>query len=127
MVKLSADEKKHLLPFRPGGEVIVALIADLAEKYNIHLADMPVEGMRNDLAASQMLAPLVSKFSLIAAWGEDTMSVTRSESWQSTTGNYSVLSRVSEANASLATELKPAREFFAQGPRKKAPKGDGTT
>lgn len=125
MVKLTADEKKRLLGFRPGGEAIVALIAGLAEKYGIQIADMPIAGMRNDLALSQMLTPVVSQLALMAAWGEDTVSAARSEAWQATTGNYSVLSRVAEANPSLAAEIKPARELFARRNRKPEPSEGG--
>jgi len=125
MTKLSADEKQHLLGFRPGGEAIVALIAGLAEKYGIQLADMPVSGMRNDLALSQTLAPIVSQLALMASWGQDTVSAARSEAWQATTGNYSVLSRVSDANPSLAAEIKPAQEFFARRSKKQPPPEGG--
>jgi sugar (pentulose or hexulose) kinase len=123
MTKLSKDEKQHLLQFRPGGEKIVALIATLAEKYGIHLADMPVAGMRSDLQLSQVLAPVVGQLALMASWGDDTLAAARSEAWQATTGNYSVLSRVAESNASLAEELKPAKQFFAR--RKKGPEEGG--
>ena len=125
MVKLAADDKQRLLGFRPGGEAIVALVGSLAEKYGIHLGDMPVDGMRNDLALSQMLAPVVSQLGLMTSWGEDTVSAARSEAWQAATGNYSVLSRVAEANPSLAAEIKPAREFFARRSKKPEPTEGG--
>lgn len=126
MVKLSADEKKRLLGFRPGGETVVALVAALAEKYGVHLADMPIDGMRNDLALAQTFTPVVSQLALMASWGEDTVSAARSEAWQATTGNYSVLSRVAEANPSLAAEIKPAREFFARRRKPEPQEGGGT-
>ena len=123
MIKLSKDEKRRLLQFRPGGEQIVALVANLAEKYGISLADMPVAGMRSDLQLSQVLAPVVGQMSLMATWGDDTVDSASSEAWQAATGNYSVLSRVAESNPSLAEELKPAKQFFAR--RKKAPPEEG--
>jgi hypothetical protein len=94
--------------------VIVALVANLADKYGISIREMPTAGMRSDLLLSQVLAPLQSDFTLVTSWLDDTISAARSESWQAATGNYSVLSRVSEANPSLRKELKPARGFFAR-------------
>ena len=123
LIKLSKDEKRHLAQFRPGGEQIVALIANLSEKYGINLVDMPVAGMRSDLQLSQVLTPVVGQMSLMAAWGDDTRAAATSEAWQATTGNYSVLSRVAESNPSLAEELKPAKQFFAR--RKKGPPEEG--
>jgi hypothetical protein len=113
-IKLSSDERKHLAQFRPGGESIVALVGDLAVKYGIHLPDMPINGMRDDLTLVQRLAPLYSELSLLLSQVDDTIAQARSEAWQAATGNYSVLSRVAAANPSLAKELEPAKEFFAR-------------
>ncbi|MFO0757424.1 MAG: hypothetical protein U0359_13085 [Byssovorax sp.] len=124
-VKLSVDDRRHQLRFRPGGEPIVAQIGDLASKYGVALVDMPVQGMLDDLTLAQRLAPLASEVSLLAERLNDTVSQARSESWQAATGNYSVLVRVSAANASLASELASAREFFARK-NKPAANGNGT-
>ncbi len=113
-VKLSADDARHLLRFRPGGEAIVALVADLATKYGIALPDMSVDGMRADLTLAQRLAPVASSVGLIAERLSNTLGQARSETWQAATGNYSVLVRVSVANPSLEKELLPARAFFAR-------------
>ena len=113
-IKLSADDARHLLRFRPGGETIVALVADLATKYGIALPDMPVEGMQADLTLAQRLAPVASSVGLIADRLNDTLGQARSETWQAATGNYSVLVRVSAANPSLEKEMEPARAFFAR-------------
>jgi hypothetical protein len=124
-IKLHAEDAKHLLRFRPGGEVIVALVADLAVKYNIALPDMPVDGMRDDLTLAQRLAPVASSIGLIAERLTDTVGQARSETWQAATGNYSVLVRVSVANPSLAKELEPARAFFARRSKPQTPSGGG--
>ncbi|MEO7331531.1 MAG: hypothetical protein ABI193_23355, partial [Minicystis sp.] len=113
-VKLTVDERKHQLRFRPGGEPIIAQVGDLAGKYGIGLPDMPVQGMLDDLTLAQRLAPLASAVNLLAERLDDTVSQARSEAWQAATGNYSVLVRVSGANPSLASELAPARSFFAR-------------
>jgi hypothetical protein len=122
-VKLSADDAKHLLRFRPGGEVIVALVADLAVKYGISLPDMPVQGMRDDLTLAQRLAPVASSVGLVAERLTNTLGQARSETWQAATGNYSVLVRVSVANPSLEKELEPARAFFARRTKPQGPTG----
>ena len=122
-IKLSADDAKHLLRFRPGGEVIVALVADLAAKYNVALPDMPVEGMRADLTLAQRLAPLASSVGLLSERLANTLGQARSETWQAATGNYSVLVRVSVANPSLEKELSPARAFFARRSKPQEPAG----
>ncbi len=122
-IKLSADEARHLLRFRPGGEVIVALVADLATKYGIALPDMPVEGMQADLTLAQRLAPVASRVGLIADRLTDTLGQARSETWQAATGNYSVLARVSAANPSLEKEMAPARAFFARRSKPQATAG----
>ena len=125
-IKLSSDDTKHLLRFRPGGEVIVALVADLAVKYGIALPDMSVAGMRDDLILAQRLAPIASSVGLIAERLTNTVGQARSETWQAATGNYSVLVRVSVANPSLEKELEPARAFFARRAKPQAPSGGGT-
>ena len=125
-IKLSPDERKHLAQIRTGGESIVTLVSDLAVKYGIHLPDMPVDGMRDDLVLAQRLGPLYSELSLLLSQVEDTIAQARSEAWQAATGNYSVLSRVAAANPSLAKELEAAKAFFAR--RRKttgAPAGAG--
>jgi len=134
-IKLSDDERKHLAQIRTGGEPIIGLVGDLSVKYGIHLPDMPVDGMRDDLTLAQRLGPLYSELSLLLSQVEDTIAQARSEAWQAATGNYSVLSRVAAANPSLAKELEPAKEFFARrrkpmaapasaaSPERLAPKG----
>jgi hypothetical protein len=122
-VKLSPDDARHLLRFRPGGEVIVALVADLATKYGIALPDMPIAGMRDDLTLAQRLAPVASSVGLMAERLTDTLGQARSETWQAATGNYSVLVRVSAANPSREKELEPARAFFARRNKPQAPTG----
>lgn len=117
-IKLTPEDRRYLAPFLPGGEPVVQLVGDLAEKYGVVLPDMPVDGMRADLTLAQRLAPLVSQFALVLSRLEDTTAQGRSEAWQAATGNYSVLVRVSAANPSLAKELEPARAFFARKRRK---------
>lgn len=124
-VKLTPEERRHLLRFRPGGERIVELIGGLAEKYDVTLPDMPVEGMRDDLTLAQRLAPLVREVNLLGEHLADTTAAAYSEAWQAATGNYSVLSRVSAANPALASELGPAKEFFATRKRKTTPPAEG--
>jgi len=113
-IKLTPEERKHLLRFRPGGERVVELIGSLSEKYEVSLSDMPVDGMRNDLTLAARIAPLLREVNLLGEELQDTTSEAYSEAWQAATGNYSVLSRVSTANAALASELSPAKEFFAK-------------
>lgn len=113
-IKLTVDERRHQLRFRPGGEPIVALLGELSTKYGIALPDMPVEGMIDDLTLAQRLAPLASAVNLLGERLDDTLSQARSEAWQAATGNYSVLLRVSAANASLASEIAPAKSFFGR-------------
>lgn len=112
LVKLTPGEKQRLAQFRPGGEQIVELVARVADKYGIQIKDMPTAGMRDDLGLTKDLAPIASQIDLMGAWLADSIGAARSEAWQAATGNYSVLSRVGEANPSLARELKPARAFF---------------
>ena len=100
-IKLTADERRHQLRFRPGGEPIIALLGELATKYAIALPDMPVEGMIADLTLAQRLAPLASAVNLLGERLDDTLSQARSEAWQAATGNYSVLVRVSVATSAV--------------------------
>jgi hypothetical protein len=113
-IKLTPDDRRHQLRFRPGGEPIIAQVGELASKYGVALPDMPIQGMMDDLTLAQRLAPLASAVGLLASRLDDTIAQARSEAWQAATGNYSVLVRVSAANPSLASELGQARSFFAR-------------
>ncbi len=113
-IKLSADDRQRLAKMRSGGEAMVTLIGTLATKYGIALADMPVAGMISDLTLAQRLQPLLSETTLLAEFCRDTIGCGMSEAWQAATGNYSVLRRLTGANPSLQTELKPVKAFFAR-------------
>lgn len=120
-VKLTAQERKGLLKFRPGGEAIVELVARLAIKYKSNADDTPVDGMKADLELSQRLRPLTAAAELLARTLDDTELEAEGECWHAATANYTLLNLLARNNPTLASELEPARAFFATGPRRKKP------
>ncbi len=112
-VKLTPEERRGTLKFRPGGERVVQLVADLTKKYKLDDTDTPVDGMIADLALSQRLASLARVADLLAQLVDDTTLEAQSECWQAATALYSQLSLRARNNAQLATELAEATAFFA--------------
>lgn len=126
-ISLTPDQRKSALKIRPGGERMVALLADLARKSGVDLPDMPIDAMERDLELAQALQPLSTAASTLQQRVDDTILEAQAECWHAATAYYTILQRMSSANPALADQLKPVRDFFATGRRRTAPVDPGNT
>jgi hypothetical protein len=118
-IALSTEERRHTLKFRPGGERIIALLADLVTKHKLQLPKVSVEAMKSDLELAQRLHTLETSATAFAQRIADTRLEAEAESWWAATAYYTVLARMADADAELADALQPVVEFFALGRRAK--------
>ena len=118
---LSTEERKRTLKFRPGGNLVVALVRRLATKYDVNLPGVSVEDMTNDMDLWDRLVPLSEVVHSYARAIDDTILLAQSEAWWAATAYYTVLCRLAKVDPSLAAALEPAIAFFAHGPRTPKP------
>lgn len=118
---LSTEERKAALKFRPGGEKIVALIAELAATYNTSLHGISIADMKADLQLSQDLAPMASKLEMLSQRVSGTVLEAQSECWYAATAYYTALARIASSDPKLQAALKPVVDFFATGRRRAKP------
>ena len=121
MINLSADERKHTVKFRPGGEKIVALLAELAARHGVTLPSISVEGMTADLQLAGRLQPVADALAAAAQTVADTILEAQSECWWAATASLTALARMTSADPKLEAALRPAVDFFAVGRRVKKP------
>ena len=120
-ITISADDKKHLARFRPGGERVVEIVAGLAEKHGLTLRHAPVSGMRADLALAKQVHVVRTRTERLRERLDDTELQAASECWSAATSYYSTLMRMAEKDPELARDLKEAVDFFALGKRRPPP------
>lgn len=116
-IHLTPAQRKGLLKMRPDGAKIVTLVGRLCAKYGVASGDTPVDGMNADLLLSERIRPLTAAAGLLAQTLDDTELEAEGECWHAATANYSMLVVLARNNAQLASELAPARDFFATGRR----------
>jgi len=120
-VSLTREQRVATTKMRPGGEGIVATLAQLAEQRGIALPEVSVPEMTANLATAQRLRPLVDTTRQLLKRLEDTVTNAQGESWWAATALYTALSRVAAASPELEAALRPVVAFFATGSRKKTP------
>jgi len=120
-VSLTREQRVGTTKMRPGGEGIVATLAQLAEQQGIALPGVSVPAMTANLVTVQHLRPLVDATRQLLHRLEDTVMNSQSESWWAATALYTALSRVAAASPELEAALRPVVAFFATGSRKKTP------
>jgi hypothetical protein len=124
LISLSADQRKRLIRFRPGGETVVSKVGEAASKRDVSLPGISVENMQADLALVHALAPVAAELETFTAEVDDTVLEAEAECWWAATAFYSSLSRIQATDPKLESELKPVVDFFALGRRKKAPESE---
>jgi len=120
-VSLTREQRVGTTKMRPGGEGIVATLAQLAEQRGIALPEVSGPAMTANLATVQRLRPLVDTTRQLLQRLEDTVTNAQSESWWAATALYTALARVAAASPELQAALRPVVAFFATGSRKKTP------
>ena len=116
-VELSSDERKRMPKFRKGGDAIVRLVAKLAKAQGLEIKALPVANMLKDLDEANTAQPLADATSGLAQLAADIVLARHGMCWKSLTAHYTILGRAAESDNKLAKALKPAKEFFATGPR----------
>lgn len=123
-ISLTTEERSATTKMRIGGEGVVGTIGTLATDHKLSLPEISVEAMNADLLLAQRLRPLASAAGAFAQRLDDTILEAQSECWWAATAFYTTLARLSGANATMQSALKPVVDFFAVGRRKpKAPAG----
>ena len=120
-VSLTREERVSSAKMRTGGEGVVGAVGQLAEEHEIALPQITVQGMTADLTLAQRLRPLAEAARQLSQRVDDTILTAQSECWWSATAFYTTLARVAAVSPTLQEALRPIVDFFAQGPRKKAP------
>jgi hypothetical protein len=115
---LSAAERQPTTKMRANADRIVGLVGDLATQHELSLPRISVGDMKDDLTLAQRLMPLSQALARVSQTVADTILQAQSECWWAATAFYTALSRLSDADPHLESELKPAVEFFAR--RRKA-------
>jgi hypothetical protein len=119
VISLSSEERKRLVRFRPGGEMVVDKVAALASERNVSIPGISVQAMQADLELARALAPIANELEKLTAEVDDTVQEAEAECWWAATAFYSTLARTQAADRKLEAELKPVVDFFAIGRRKK--------
>lgn len=120
-VLLTKQERGATTKFRKGGELIVGLLALLADDYGIKLPKISTDGMKADLLLAQRLRPLSVEVEALRQRLDDTVLEAQSECWWAATAFYTALSRMIDADPKLEAALGPIINFFAVGRRKAKP------
>jgi hypothetical protein len=120
-INLSADERSMLLHARRGAEPHIARIADIAAKYSFAIPDVPIQGMRNDLALWTMLRPFQDAFAAGLVFVDDTAAQAQHEAWQAFLAYYAVLGGVAPHQPAIGADLAPTVAFMANGRRSPEP------
>jgi hypothetical protein len=116
-VTLTADERRRLMRFRPGGEKLIGLVTELSQKHHASVPGACVDDMRTDLEAAQRLQPLADALRAIADRVEDTINESQAECWWTAMAFYTALARMAETDPQLDQDLGPATDFFTMGRR----------
>ncbi|HRI72276.1 MAG TPA: hypothetical protein PK156_48915 [Polyangium sp.] len=120
-IALTTDDRKRLLHGRRGASEHIQRVVDLATKYGVSLANVPLGGIANDLKLEQQLQPIEEELRVALQIAEDTGAQASSESWEGFLAYYGVLSSMAQRMPDVAADLASVVEFMAQGPRKKSP------
>src|SRR5512142_3072924 len=93
-VGLTADERKHALRFRLGGEPMVRTIATLVRKHGVALPGITADGMEADLRLMQRMKPVREALDALFQFADDTILEASSECWYAATAYYTALNRM---------------------------------
>jgi hypothetical protein len=116
---LSNADRVATTKMRPGGENIVATLAQLADQQGIELPAATGGDVTASLTLAQRLKPLADASRQLTRRLDDTMLKARGECWWSATALYTALARVATSTPELEAALAPVVAFFALGKRKK--------
>jgi hypothetical protein len=118
-ITLSTDERKGLLHARVGSEPHIARLREIAEEHGVHLPNIPLAGMLNDLALFTALRPFQDALRVALQLVNDTAGQAESEAWEAFLAYYGTLTGMAKSQPVIAVQMKPIVEFMALGPRKK--------
>jgi hypothetical protein len=116
-VRLTRDQRRHTLKMRTGGEEIVRIVMNQAEKVGLTIAIASTDDVRRDLELLERLEPLQEALDEVRQRIADTILEARSEAWTATLTYYSALVRMARGDGNLERALEPVVAFFAIGPR----------
>ena len=115
VVEVSATGRLGKAAMRRGGEMVVSVVAALAREYGIAMPGTNVDEAVAKLDRALQLAPIAAAFQLAGNRTQRAIVADRSDCWQTITGCYSLLSRMSANDPQLADALQPVTAFFAMG------------
>jgi hypothetical protein len=117
-IHLDTEARKHLLRFRPGGERVASLAAELGEQKKLEIPGVSGERIRADLELAARLQPLATALATLSERVDDTSLEAQAEAWWGTTAYYTALQGLARSDGALQKALEPIKEFFATGRRK---------
>jgi hypothetical protein len=117
-VQLTSEQRRRTLKMRTGGDEIVRIILNQAEKAGLKIAAASIEDVRRDMTLIARLKPLEEALDELRERVHDTILEAQSEAWTAATTYYSSLTRMARGDGTLERALEPAAEFFAIGPRR---------
>ncbi|MDX9721248.1 MAG: hypothetical protein RBU37_10925 [Myxococcota bacterium] len=120
-VPLHPEQRQEVMKPRKNCEPLVELLISLAVKYDVKLADFPLEGLRNDLTLRRQLPADEARLEVLHRLVADTLLVASGEMWEAFLAYYAVLDAMSSRNAALATELKPVKALMSNVRRRSQP------
>ncbi|MFO0586822.1 MAG: hypothetical protein U0441_04755 [Polyangiaceae bacterium] len=109
-VTLQPDERKATAKPHKGAEKPARNVHNLAQRYDIHVKNVPLDGMLNDVRLSESIEPFAKALALGAQISADTKLQANSEYYTAFLAYYGALSQAAEHDPNLAAELKETQE-----------------
>jgi hypothetical protein len=111
-IVLDAEERRRVTKFGPGGENVIRVVVDLAEKNGVAIPAVSAENIRAAVALEDRLRPILAVHADVGLRLTSTVLQARHEAWSGTTVLYSLLKRLSRTLPRLEDALRPVRAFF---------------
>lgn len=118
---LPDDQRNGFLRPRLGAEGAIETVLALAREKGLSIEGMPLDGMEADLRVGKAGERMEKLFAQAQQLAADARISGYGEAWQAFLAYYGTLSTMATRDGSIATRLKPVREFMAGTKRTKKP------
>lgn len=125
-IDLQPAERRAALRMWDGTSDALALVVRLAKQNGVAIKNFPLDAMADDLAVASDASKLEDALSAALQTAADTRLQAESEAMQGFFAYYNRLAQMSETDAALANELKPATDFMATGRRRRSPTAEAS-
>ena len=113
----TVDDRAGLPKVRRGADGFIGLVADLAERFGVVVADVSAVSVRSSADYAVRLGGFHPKAQAILTAVEDTRRQAKAEAWDGALTLYRALARFSVGNGQVGAALRPLREFMKRGKR----------